>query len=121
MAAWCIFPISANAAAFEPLDGVHLPERPLAVEGQAAHLSGEVGQLLQTPGRRQAGSSKVVVEVEVGILDPHRMVQLERHLDEPAAEGGGEGQTARHGVPYRLERQAALARLEHVDARHMHV
>ena len=46
----------------------------------------DVAQLLRRAGRRHGVVTHVEVEVEVGVLDPVRQVEPERHLDEPAAE-----------------------------------
>ncbi len=49
-------------------------------------VGGEGGQLALATGRRNRDVVEVLVEVEVGILDPQRMVDAERDLGEPAAE-----------------------------------
>ena len=61
------------AAPFEALDDVHLPQRALAVQGQPDHLAHESLELRPAARRRQAGAAHVVVEVEVRVLDPHRV------------------------------------------------
>ena len=44
------------------------------------------------PGDGQAGPGEVVVEVEVGVVDPDRVVQAERHPHGPLAQGGDQVQ-----------------------------
>ena len=61
----------------EKLRDDELPERTPAVQGPADEVGGEGGQLLAAAGRRDPGAPHVVVEVEVGILDPHRMMEVE--------------------------------------------
>ena len=39
-------------------------------------------------GRRQTGPAQVIVELEVGVVDPYRVVQAERHPDGPLPELG---------------------------------
>ena len=46
----------------------------------------DVAELLRGAGRRHGVVAHVEVEVEVGVLDPVRQVEPERHLDEPATE-----------------------------------
>ena len=77
-----------RAITLEPLDHVHLPQRPVGVE-LAAHDRGHEGvQLGLPPGRRQAGPAQVVVELEVGVVHPDRVVQPEGHPDRPLAQAG---------------------------------
>src|SRR5581483_5956573 len=67
----------ADVAVLEALDDVDLPERPAPVELPAGDVAGQLGQLVIATGGRRGDAPQVVVEVEVGILDPHRVVQIE--------------------------------------------
>ena len=64
----------------------------------------------------------VVLEVEVGILDPVRVVEAERHLDEALAERPGHVQLAADVVEDALERDPAAGRgglVADVDGEHV--
>ena len=68
----------------EALDDVGLPQRPRAVHGSpddACHL---LGKLVGAPGRRQTDVADVIVEIEVGVVDPVGMVESEGHFDQPS-------------------------------------
>ncbi len=79
-----------GAVALEAFDDMHLPQRTVGVE-LAAHDTRDEGIQLGAPaGRRQAGPAQVVVDLEVGVVDPHRMVQAERNAHRPLAQRGDE-------------------------------
>ena len=81
----------------EALDHVHLPQRPAC--GRAGRLMTSAANSASSSvaaRRGQRGPAHVVVEVEVGVLDPQRVVELERDLDEPAPERRQQGQAVLH-------------------------
>ena len=61
-----------EAVAGQALDQPQLPERLRAVELLGEDPRRQVAQLLVGTGRRQRGLADVVVEVEVGVVDPDR-------------------------------------------------
>ena len=61
------------------LDDVALPERPAPVERSTDDPRGQLGELFVGARRGQRVVPHVEVEVEVGVLDPERMVEGERH------------------------------------------
>ena len=67
-----------------PLDHIRLPERASAVERSSDDARHDLRQLVVASGRRHRRVADVEVEVEVGVLDPERVVQVEGHLDQPA-------------------------------------
>jgi hypothetical protein len=71
-----------DAAAFEALEDPQLPQRPGAVQRPARDLGDHLADLVEPAGRGHAHAPDVVLEVEVRILDPHRVVQAERCRDE---------------------------------------
>ena len=75
-----------DEAVLETLDDVHLPERTAAVERPRHHLGAEAGQLVEVARCRQGDAPHVMLELEVGILDPQRVVQPHRDLDQAPAE-----------------------------------
>ncbi len=82
----------------KPLDHMELPQGPLAVERPRGDVSHQLGQLVETTGFGQAHPAHVVVDVEVGIVDHRRVLQPERHLHDPLAEGRDQVQAVGHHV-----------------------
>ena len=76
-----------HVAVVEALDHVDLPQRPGPVERPAHDLAGERGELGRLAGGGEDVAADVVVEIEVRVLDPDGVVEAERHLHHPAAEG----------------------------------
>ena len=66
-----------EAVVAQPLDQPQLPERLAAVELLGEDPRRQVAQLLLGAGRRQRGLAHVVVEVEVGVVDPDRAPLVE--------------------------------------------
>ena len=58
-------------------------------ERGAGDLAGQLRQLAAAAGRGRADPEDVVVEVEVRILDPHRVGEPERHLAASRRVNGG--------------------------------
>ena len=127
MAAWCTFVTRAKLPAghavdvVEALDHVQLPERAVEVE-RAGHEAGHLdAQLAPVTGRRQGDVADVELEVEVGILDPVRVVEVERDAHEPLAEDAGLVQPLLDVVEDPLERHPpARRRRRVVDRRRRH-
>jgi hypothetical protein len=65
----------------------------------------------------------VVDDIEVGVLDPHRVVQIERHPQQPPSKRRQQVDPARDEVLHPLERVTArhLVGIEHDHDRHVHV
>src|SRR5206468_11536272 len=90
----------------ETLDHVDLPERVVVIEGtrvQACRLDAELTPVTRL---RQRDVADVEFEIEVGILDPVRVVEIERHVREPLPEAPHEmepplevGQNSLEGDP----------------------
>ena len=58
---------------------MHLPQGTVGIE-LAAHDGGHEGlELSLAAGRGEAGPEQVVVELELGVVDPDRMMQTEWH------------------------------------------
>ena len=113
----------ADLVALQPFDDPHLPQRAVPVELAADHVGRELGQLAHPARRGQRGAAEMIVDVELGIVDPHRVAQAEGHLDQPAPEHRcqrdplvdelaqpAEGVAPGHG-----------GRVENGDQRHVHV
>ena len=81
-----------DVASLEPFDDPALPQRTVAVEGHLDEIGRERGELTLAARRRDRDVVEVLVEVEVGVLDPEWMVDAERDLGEAAAERRGQVQ-----------------------------
>jgi hypothetical protein len=112
-----------DPAALEPLGQPHLPQGAAAVELAARHVGGEVAQLADAAGGGERGPPHVQVDVEVGVVEPDRVVEVERHWREPPAELGDEVHPLPQEVLHLLERVAARHRggVEDHERRHVHV
>ena len=84
----------ADAVVLEALDDPQLPQRADRSSGVLAIWPAISAELAAAAGAGRADAADVVVEVEVRVLDPDRVVEPERHLHEPAAERRHEVQRA---------------------------
>jgi hypothetical protein len=75
-----------EALAGQALDDVRQPQWPRAVERSRDDAPDHGGELVVAPGRRDRRVADVEVQIEVRVLDPVRMVEPERHLDEAPAQ-----------------------------------
>ena len=71
----------------QPLDDVGLPQRTGAIHPTPDDACDLFGELVGPAGRGEPDVANVVVEIEVGIVDPIRVVEFERHLDQPPTHG----------------------------------
>ena len=78
-----------RAATGQAFDHHHLPQRAVRVE-RAAHDVGDqvVAARRPPPGSGRLARRYVVVELELGVVDPHRVVQAEGHPQRPLAQPG---------------------------------
>ena len=120
IAAWCTLRDEGEAArrdaldVVEALDDVELPQRPVEVEragDQPGHLD---AQLAPVARLRQGDVADVELEVEVGVLDPVRVVEVERHPHQPLAEHPGLVEALVDVVEDALERHPAARRRRRV-------
>ena len=111
----------ADPALFHPFDDPDLPQRPRAIERDRSDLTCDRRQLSPAPRLRHANPTNVIVGIEVRVLDPHGVVELERHLGKPSGECGDPMKAADDVVPERLERVAVGHRRRVVDAGHRYV
>ena len=120
--AWCIFENTAILSSVVALDHPHLPQRAGAVERQAGEVPGQLDQLVVPAGLRQREPVHVPVDVEVLVLDPDRVVELERDLAQLARE---RGHVVHPGVDLVAEgvervRLRHRARIQHDQPAHVH-
>jgi len=113
----------ADATVLEALDDPHLPQRAIAVELAAGDLPGELTQLAAPARGRGADAPQVVVEVEVLVLDPHRVVEAEGDLGEAAVEQRRHVQPGADELLDLVERVAPGhgGRVDHHGHGHVHV
>ena len=83
-----------EAVALEPLDQVQLPERSRAVQRRREGLGDRLAELLFAAGRGQLRAAHVVVDVEVGVIDPEGTAELQRRHREPLAQARQQVQAA---------------------------
>ncbi len=69
----------------QTLDRPELPQRTLAVQGLPGDVPAGLGEFLPATRRRHRRAVQVTVDVEVRIIDPHRMVHVERGVVQLAA------------------------------------
>ncbi len=105
-----------DPATFDPLDDVHLPRRLIRIERMAHDLGHQGGQLGVTSGSGQRHPMKVVIEVEVGIIDPPWMIEPEGDGHEASTEGDESRDTIGQHVSDRLERVTTRRRVGVEDA-----
>ena len=94
----------------EPLDHVHLPERLAQVERPRVNARRLDAQLPPIARSRQRDVSHVELDVEVGILDPVRVIETEGHLDQFLAKTAREMQTRFEVLQDALERDMRIGR-----------
>jgi hypothetical protein len=66
----------------QPLDQVGLPQRPRQVERPSVDPRGLDAELAPVAGLRQRDVAHVILDVEPLVLDPVRVVELERHAQQ---------------------------------------
>ena len=65
---------------------VELPQRAAPVQGRAGDLTDDLIEFTPAAGRGNLHTAQVVVEVDWAVLQPHRMVQSSRNVDELVAQ-----------------------------------
>ena len=96
--------VDRRLAGLQPLDDVELPQRAAAVEQARMQAADQLLQLLEGAGLGQHDAADVVVEIDVVVVDPDRVRQLERHLRQLALEHLGQVHAARQYAPSRPRR-----------------
>ena len=75
-----------EAVLAQPLDDVDLPQRMGPIQGPADQAGDQLDQLVVRARRGERRLAQVELQVEVRVLDPERMVELQGHLDQPPAQ-----------------------------------
>ena len=112
----------SDHAALEPFGDMHLPQRTRPLQRPADHLGGELRQLGRAARGPQHGGPNVVIEVEVGIFDPHRSMQMTGHRYQPTPKRRHQMQAFVDPPPHRGEREVPRrrVRVEHTRHRDLH-
>jgi hypothetical protein len=76
----------ADAVVGQSFDDPDLPQRLRPVELLTGDVPGQIGQLPEPAGAGHCRPPHVVLDVELGVVDPHRVAESERHLDQPPPE-----------------------------------
>jgi hypothetical protein len=104
---------------------VHLPQRAAAVQRRAGDLPDGLVQFASAAGRGHPPRADVVVEVDLAVLPPHRVVEAERDLDELVAERIQLVQPSGDDLPERGDVQGAPIGVQFddggLDGVHVHV
>jgi hypothetical protein len=108
-----------EAVVLQPLDQPVLPQRLGPVELLGGDPGGEQEQLLLAAGRGQRGVAHVVLEVEAGVVDPHRPPGLQRRRGQPLAVARDQVQATADVVEVVVERRRRA--LEDQQAADVHV
>jgi hypothetical protein len=116
------FRIEAEAAVGEALDHVELPQRPAAVEQAGVQARTQRFHLRHRAGLGQHEVAHVVVEVDVVVVDPHRVGEVERHQRQLAREHRRQVHAAGHVRLHGFIPGAGVARrrVEQRQAAHVH-
>ncbi len=110
-------------AVLESLDDPCLPQRAVTGQLAARDIGDERRELRFTARCRQCGAAEVEIEIEVGILDPDRVVQPERHFDDATPQRPDQVEPRRHDLADALVGEPARRgrRIDDRDAHDVHV
>ena len=104
----------------DALDEIHLPEWPTAIEGPCHEAADEIAELRVTAWSRERGAADVIADVEILIIDPHRVGQASRHPLDLLAVARDEGDPLLDQVHQAVEVETVSGRLEQRDAADVH-
>ena len=109
----------------QALDEVHLPQRVIAVQRRAGDLADRLVELATTARRGHSPRPHVVGQVDVAVFPPHRVMQLERDVNELIAKRLQLVQPAVNDPAERVDVEVATVaiQLDHRDFEgvHMHI
>ena len=113
---------AALALALEPVDDEEFPQRPAPVEQRRMEARHVLLELLSRSRLRQRDATDVIVDVDLVVVGPHGVRQLERHQRELAREHLGHVQAVDDVLPEVVVEVArvSLRQLELVHATDVH-
>ena len=111
-----------DAVVCQTFGDIHLPQRTAAIQRSAGDLTDQLIEFPTPAGGGHPHLAKVIVEIDVVVLHPHRMMQLHRDVHELVAQRR-QGHQPRIGhLPEQLEAVAVDAgHVEHADLQRVHV
>ena len=111
------------AILLQALHHPELPQGPGAIEGRTGDLARHLAELPASTGGGAADAPDVVVDVEVGIVHPNRMVEVQRNLHQPSTKRRNQVEAVGDELLDLLERVAARhgVGIEHHGHGHVHV
>ena len=115
-----------DPATRETLDQVHLPERPAAVQRGAGQSTDRLVEFAAPARGFHPARADVVFEVDFGVLPPHRVMELQRDVDQFIAERVELVEPAVDDLPQFLDPETGPAQSVEFDHRqfqrvHVHV
>ena len=100
-----------DLAVGQPLDDPHLPQRLAAVQWDPSDVRAEIGELLLTTGRGHRHPVHMPFDVEIAVLDPHRMVEVQDRVPHLSTERRQRTDPSLQLVAHLRERITPLHRL----------
>ena len=109
--------IEPDLVVLHAFEDIELPQRARAIEKLGMHPADDTLQRRPVIGRRQAAAEDMAVDVELVVLDPAGMIDVERRLFQPRLEDRGNVQPR---GDHRLEvlEEVALVILGQTEDRH---
>jgi hypothetical protein len=92
--------VSADLVVLHALEDIELPQRPGPVEQFCMHPADDAFQRRAIVRGREAAAKNMAIDVELVVLDPARMIDVERRLFEP---GFQDRRDMQPGRDHRLE------------------
>ncbi len=108
-----------DATVGQALDEVHLPQWAVTVQRRAGNLADRLVELAAAARFLQPPRANVVVQVDVAVLPPHRVMELERDRDELIAERIKLVESAPNDVAELLDTEGAATEVLQLDDRHL--
>jgi hypothetical protein len=108
--------VNRDASVTNSSDQIHLQERARAVQRTRVQARCLLGEHRVRAGGRKRDFAHALLEIEVGILYPIRLIWSERRVSQPPVEGCDEVQASLDNLAQSLERQGIFRRHRIDDA-----
>lgn len=82
---------------------MHLPRWTFRIERPADHVRCELLQLGDAAGGTQQDPMEMLIEIEIGVVDPSGTMQVCGHLDEPSTEWRNQVEAILHAPAHLAE------------------
>ena len=111
-----------NFIARQPFCDIHLPQGTVAIQRGAGDLADQLVELTPPARGRNLRPADVVVDVDLGVLHPHRVMELQRNVDQLISQRSQRVQPRQCGTAEQFEAVALDVRhVEHADLEGVHV